>query len=331
MELIIIGFGLIGLIALANVLVKRGDKTEQRLFHIFLFLLNLPVVFFGLVLAVLPADVQARMVEQMALVELDFRAIGRVLLLTAVWGGLASLTPLRRLLARIMPLDPQSPVHTLALVLSGYLLGYGAITLSQGGLEGLVETAQPASLGPFVISELLFAVLAFAGVGFLIRRPGRDTLQRLGLTMPKPAHLLVGTALIPVLIVLQTVVGLVSTLLLPEQAELLENVNTLLLGDFDTVWEWFILALAAGVGEEILFRGALQPALGIGVTSILFALVHVQYGFTLILVFFILYGIVIGLVRRHFNTTTAIYIHVGYDFALGLFILLAAALEQSAS
>jgi membrane protease YdiL (CAAX protease family) len=35
------------------------------------------------------------------------------------------------------------------------------------------------------------------------------------------------------------------------------------------------IGIAAGVGEEWLFRGALQPVLGIGVTSVLFGLAHV--------------------------------------------------------
>ena len=36
------------------------------------------------------------------------------------------------------------------------------------------------------------------------------------------------------------------------------------------------IALAAGFGEELLFRGALQPVLGIWATSVLFVLAHIQ-------------------------------------------------------
>ncbi len=49
----------------------------------------------------------------------------------------------------------------------------------------------------------------------------------------------------------------------PEQAAALGEINEFLLGNVDTVGEWFVLAVASGVGEEILFRGALQPVLGI--------------------------------------------------------------------
>ncbi|WP_428261990.1 lysostaphin resistance A-like protein [Haliangium sp.] len=42
--------------------------------------------------------------------------------------------------------------------------------------------------------------------------------------------------------------------------------------------EIFILALASAVGEELLFRGALQPWLGIWPQAIVFALLHVGPG-----------------------------------------------------
>ncbi len=36
----------------------------------------------------------------------------------------------------------------------------------------------------------------------------------------------------------------------------------------------FLLALFSGIAEELLFRGALQPTLGLPLTSLIFALVH---------------------------------------------------------
>jgi membrane protease YdiL (CAAX protease family) len=39
-------------------------------------------------------------------------------------------------------------------------------------------------------------------------------------------------------------------------------------------------------------------------------------------------GIILGLVRRYSSTTVAIYVHVGYNFILGLLSLLAVYLEQ---
>jgi membrane protease YdiL (CAAX protease family) len=108
----------------------------------------------------------------------------------------------------------------------------------------------------------------------------------------------------------------------------LEDVNSVLLQDFDTVGEWLVLALIAGISEEILFRGALQPIFGLWFTSILFAVVHVQYGLTPVTVFVVILAVLLGLIRRRTNTTVAIFVHAGYNFVLGLLALLAVYLEQ---
>ena len=51
-----------------------------------------------------------------------------------------------------------------------------------------------------------------------------------------------------------------------------ESYRRLDLSGLNPVW----IALAAGFGEELLFRGALQPLLGIWITSVLFVLVHIR-------------------------------------------------------
>jgi hypothetical protein len=327
-DIIVAGFLLMGVIVVANVIVRRGKRNEQLLFSLFLLLLNIPVLLLGLFFIVVPAETLDQAFVQVGLYISNPQAFGLVLFLMATWAIVVCLPPVRRLIARVTSLDPDSAIHTLALVLVGYLVGQGALTLSQGGLAGLAENAQPTSVFLVAGSELVFAVLALLGVGYLIRRRGRDLTQRLGLEKPPPLHWLIGLGWIGVLVVLQILVGLVATLLNPEQTELLESVNTLLLADFDTVWEWLILAIAAGVGEELLFRGALQPIFGLATTSIIFALIHVQYGLTSFTLFIVVLAIILGLIRRYYSTTIAIFVHFGYDFALGLLALLATFLQQ---
>ena len=331
MELLAIGIIAITLIMLANILVVRARVREQNAFSWLLLLLNLPLFLIGLLLLLAP---EATLNDFQATIGSDIdnlRLFGLVILLMAIWCLAVTLRPIRLMLARIMPLDPESPIHTLALLFSGYLVGQSALTLSQGGLDGLAQEVAPTSIAFFVLSELLFAVIAILGVGLIIRRSGHEVNQRLGLTRLTPIHLVWGIALIFILVVLQIMVGLVWNLLFEDQAELLNDVNTLLLSNIDTVWEWLILAIAAGVGEELLFRGALQPVLGLGFTAVLFGLVHVQYGFTPILLFVIFLALVLGLVRRYFSNTLAIFIHAGYNFVLGLLALLAVYLEQFAA
>jgi len=83
------------------------------------------------------------------------------------------------------------------------------------------------------------------------------------------------------------------------------------------------LGLFSGIGEEILYRGALQPAFGIVVTSLVFALHHSQYVNPGLLVIFVI-GLLLGLVRKYFGTTSAILVHALYNTVLLLLSLAAA-------
>ena len=330
MDILIAGTLMLGIILFANILYVRNRRVENFIFDAFIFLVSGLVFFLGLMFLVVPSDFFERVTDS-TLNPLDTQSFGIVLVLTAGAAMAFSVGKVRQLLARFMPLNPDSPVHTLALVLSAYLIGYTGLMLSQGGLTGLAETAEPAPLSFLILSALLFGVIALFGVGFIIRRNGRDLAARLGLEIPTLVQLLAAVALILVLVLLQACAGLVWGELNPEQSEILEDVSAVLLTDIDTVWEWFLLALAVGIGEELLFRGAIQPAMGLGFTSVLFALIHIQYGYTPVTLFIVLVAIVLGLVRRYYNTTVTIIIHVGYNFSLGLLALLAASLQDFAA
>jgi membrane protease YdiL (CAAX protease family) len=165
------------------------------------------------------------------------------------------------------------------------------------------------------------------GVGLWIRRDGGELAGRLGLFRPTYRQLIAGTSAIAVLVVFQFIFGALWAVTNPDEAGSIEELNTLLLGNIDTVGEWLLLAASAGIGEEVLFRGALQPAFGLPFTALLFAVAHIQYGFSPATVLVFLLGAVLGIIRQRTNTTVAIYVHFGYNFILGLLALLAQALE----
>src|SRR3712207_7337034 len=73
--------------------------------------------------------------------------------------------------------------------------------------------------------------------------------------------------------------------------------------DLPAVLFALLIGLGAGLGEETLFRGAVQPVLGILGTSVLFASMHIQYGPSLLLVHVFLLSVGLGLLRRYINTT----------------------------
>ena len=82
-----------------------------------------------------------------------------------------------------------------------------------------------------------------------------------------------------------------------------------------------VIGLAAGIGEELLFRAALQPVLGLWWASAIFALAHIRTaalaGGTLKKVAYLAHvliaGVALGLVYRHVGLWAAILIHATID------------------
>ncbi|WP_420631151.1 CPBP family intramembrane glutamic endopeptidase [Candidatus Leptofilum sp.] len=311
---------IVGLIFLANVVRQQEAETFHKLFDLLLIGLNAPLFFVGVLLVFQNNELRDIV---------DFRvdsptAVGIFLQATAVWGVIVCFRSSRHSLERFLPIDPHSPVHTLALVLSGYFAGFAILEVS-GGLENLAETLTELSVGAFFIQNIGFVALAFLGVGFRVRRSWAGALRRLGLEKLNGRQIVESIGWIVLLVLLQTLGGVTWEAINPEDVELVENISQTLYQDFG-FWHWLALAVGAGVGEEILFRGALQPVFGIWFTSLLFAVVHVQYGLLTpaTLVLFLL-AVILGFIRRRHNTGMAILVHFGYDFVLGMITLLTAA------
>jgi membrane protease YdiL (CAAX protease family) len=73
------------------------------------------------------------------------------------------------------------------------------------------------------------------------------------------------------------------------------------------------IALLPGICEEILFRGALQPRLGLVVTAVLFTSIHTQYGLSFDGLSVLIVAIGLGVIRKYANTTTSSLCHVTYN------------------
>lgn len=174
-----------------------------------------------------------------------------------------------------------------------------------------------------IISELPFVVVALCGVGFLVRRDFWETLSRLGYG-PVTARQL---ALVPPFVAAAIAFALASDWLFVQlQPGLSEQVNEVSQGLFSTsgmslfsaILFGLLIGIGAAAGEETLFRGAVQPALGIALTSLLFASVHTQYGLSIILVHIFVLSVGLGLLRKYANTTLAFITHAAYNFTLVL-------------
>jgi len=93
-------------------------------------------------------------------------------------------------------------------------------------------------------------------------------------------------------------------------------------------WNPLWMALAAGFGEELLFRGALQPIVGIWATSLLFVLAHTRaYSLNGFSKRVLLQGaglfaisVAFGFIAKYFGLITAVIVHVSVDM-VGLFAI----------
>lgn len=228
----------------------------------------------------------------------------------------------RALLRRVLPAsasyNPDSSVHTTAIVLCLCLL---SVVVSQlvlsGGVEGLAESIQMSgiSAGEVLFNGILWVTAALLGVGLAIRRAPAGILTRLGLEQPTPKELAIGVIVGLILIGVQvtfTVIWYTSTT--PEQIEEQTAAAAEIVNAIDTVGLALLLSLSAAVGEEIFFRGALQPVFGMLPTSLFFAAIHTQYGLTPATFLILVVSLGLGYVRARHNTWVAVVAHFVYNF-----------------
>ena len=210
--------------------------------------------------------------------------------------------------------DRHSPVHRAAALLVLAQLSWSCWQLlsSRGDPEQtFLETVLDGALFNLAGATLIYVSLAALGTGWGLRRDWRGVLQRLGLRLPTRHDWFAGLILGSLMSVgmIMAMVGLRS-LGLDETS----GARPLIVLLRDSLPAALLLAMLAGSGEEILFRGALQPVFGLGVSSLLFALIHVHYGFSPAILVLFLLGVGFGLVRIRYSTTAAIICHATYNF-----------------
>jgi len=173
-------------------------------------------------------------------------------------------------------------------------------------------------------SQVPFIALAFLGVGIGIRRDLRATLARIGYGPISLKNLGVVVAFIVVAFAVSVGADYLFSQLQPELYRKVGEISGTLfdpkgLSLLEAVLFALLIGVGAGLGEETLFRGAVQPVFGIPATSVLFASMHVQYGPSLLLGYIFVLSVGLGLLRRYFNTTTSFLAHAGYN-TLGILV-----------
>lgn len=241
-----------------------------------------------------------------------------MLLISACAAGFAVLlmhAPIATRITRAVLRDPvPSHVTTLAtrIVLLAFALAVPGWFAAQIVMEELVTSSESFMDRVGLWGGLIgYVLLAFAGVGWLVRRSLRSTVKRLGLAWPGWRELLLASLALAVLWGLNTGADALQQRFLPDQWASDRRVTEAIASGMGAS-QALVLGLSAGIGEEITLRGALQPRLGILLTSAFFAALHVQYSWFGMLVILSL-GLVLGWTRRRTNTTVAILAHVAYD------------------
>jgi membrane protease YdiL (CAAX protease family) len=243
-------------------------------------------------------------------------------LLSALIGTLCFLPAVRRAVAKILPIDAKSFVHATALAAVVMLTLSCLIPLVVAGKPPLLElvrkdgTLQNAQSLRDAVYALIWAVpAALLAVGYPQKRNLREVIQRLGIVWPSRRQIIFA-----LLATIGSFVGLailgsgIKWLWLKMAWNITDNDATKLLFGFAMgPVATLILGLSAGIGEEITFRGVIQPRMGIVLSASMFAALHAfQYGFDGLIQVLVL-GLVLGVIRKVANTTTAAMVHWGYD------------------
>jgi membrane protease YdiL (CAAX protease family) len=217
----------------------------------------------------------------------------------------------RRFMATWTPMDSGSPVDMaglcVVLAVIGVLLASYALSPEPADAGGDVGVAE------LLIQFLAEIAFAYILVGFAITRDFKQATARLGLV--KPSGKLVGIATMAVFVALVVVaLGGVATNLL--QPDVSNEINVATKEITSGVQSWIgavFFGVGAGAGEELLLRGAIQPRYGVLVTSLLFALLHNQYGISFVLLAIFLVGVMLGLERKYLGTTASFLTHAIFN------------------
>ena len=231
-------------------------------------------------------------------------------------------SPFRRLIARFTPMDPTSPIDLCGLAM---ILAVVTFLIIQARLTGPVELgddeggALAGNAGWLVLTMITLVALAYAAVGYRIYRNGDEATTRLGLNVPDLKTVAISLACVIPCFIVSTIGSLLTVAFQPDVADNVEETMDQITSGLQNPIGALLIGLTAGIGEELLFRGAVQPRFGIAIAALVWTSLHFQYEFSFILVGLFGVGVILGLLRKHFGTIPAIITHAAYNMiAVGI-------------
>lgn len=320
------------LAVLAYLGVDRGWARVATVMWLLLLLLGITLASLALSNDAIASGGQAGPASPIAL-----GAVGAGSLLSLLLGLAGFSRGVRMALSRILPIDPDSFVHAVALVAVASLtlvslvpllvLGAPPLLASLTGTEGGLPEEAGANAGllrqdlyglVWMIPAVVFAV------GFGIRRDLREALVRLGLVRPTGGQVVAGLALGAATLVASQLLSIGVEALwtsmgwpLTDEAAFSELI-AYTLSPVGAV----VMGVTAGLGEELAVRGVLQPRLGLVTSNLFFTALHaLQYNWDALVSVFLL-GLLFGVVRQRANTSTSAIVHGSYDFLVTMVVIL---------
>jgi membrane protease YdiL (CAAX protease family) len=195
----------------------------------------------------------------------------------------------------------------------------GSVMVEDGGQDFAKHLSDPDAAFDQIFSFVWLVPLGIMAVGWPLYRKLPAALQRVGMVAPESWQPVFGLLLAVIMAFLMA--GLVD----PAIGRLWDRMHwprtdestfEQLMESLATPLGAVIIAVTAGIGEELFARGILQPRLGILLSNLFFTSLHaLQYNWDGLLSVFLI-GLVLGVVRKKTNTTTSAVVHGMYDFLL---------------
>jgi len=246
-------------------------------------------------------------------------ALDAGLVVTSVAAAGFLIRPIRRDVAAVIPIDPDNPVHELALVFVVALLGLQITSIAFTDVLASNNSQPPLTILDLVEDEFPFLVTALIGVGIFIRRTPGETARRLGVVVPFWWQIPLAVACAGAFFAFINASDTLSHVWSPDLARRVEATSQHVFGQLTANW-WGVVALGVvpAICEELMFRGALQPRIGLVLTALLFTSIHTEYGLSLDTLAIFVIAIGLGLIRKYTNTTTSCTCHVSYNLLVGI-------------
>ncbi|HKW70066.1 MAG TPA: CPBP family intramembrane glutamic endopeptidase [Candidatus Dormibacteraeota bacterium] len=246
------------------------------------------------------------------------RALDATVMATGLAAAAIASRPVRRRIERWLPIEADNPVHALALALTVILLGTDVAVISLTDVLATAQSLPPLTLADLLYQEAPFLVFALVGVGLFIRRELPDTSRRLGFVVPVWWQVVLALAAAGVFFAFAQGIDSLGHAWTPGIARRIDEATNHVFGQLGGPVGIIALAIVPGLCEELLFRGALQPRIGLVATALLFTSIHTQYALSLDTAAVLAIALGLGLLRKYTNTTTSCTCHVTYNLLVGV-------------